>query len=98
MAEANERLQPLADAGRVLSGSLDITEQIGQLAELVVPALGDWCWLVVTDEQGRLHELASAHRDPARREELQTRRADGHGHDRRGAPGSHADRPAPRAA
>jgi PAS domain S-box-containing protein len=71
MAEANERLQLLADAGRVLSGSLDITEQIGQLAELVVPALGDWCWLVVTDEQGRLHELASAHRDPARREELQ---------------------------
>ena len=71
MAEANERLQLLADAGRVLSGSLDITEQIGQLADLVVPALGDWCWLVVTDEQGRLHELASAHRDPARREELQ---------------------------
>jgi PAS domain S-box-containing protein len=71
MAEANARLQLLADAGRVLSGSLDITEQIGQLAELVVPALGDWCWIVVTDDQGRLYELASAHRDPARREELQ---------------------------
>jgi PAS domain S-box-containing protein len=71
MAEANHRLQLLADAGRVLSGSLDINEQIGQLAELVVPALGDWCWVVVTDEQGRLHELASAHRDPERREELE---------------------------
>jgi PAS domain S-box-containing protein len=72
MAEANARLQLLADAGRVLSGSLDITQQIGQLAELLVPALGDWCWLVVTDDQGRLHELASAHRDPARREELES--------------------------
>jgi PAS domain S-box-containing protein len=71
MAEANERLQLLADAGRVLSGSLDITQQIGQLAELVVPALGDWCWIVVTDEQGRLHELASAHRDPERQAELE---------------------------
>ena len=72
MAEANERLQLLADAGRVLSGSLDITQQIGQLAELVIPALGDWCWIVVTDDQGRLYELASAHRDPSRREELET--------------------------
>ena len=71
MAEANQRLQLLADAGRVLSGSLDITQQIGQLAELVVPALGDWCWIVVTDEQGRLHDLACAHRDPARRAELE---------------------------
>jgi serine phosphatase RsbU (regulator of sigma subunit) len=71
MTEANERLQLLADTGRVLSGSLDITQQIGQLADLVVPTLGDWCWLVVTDEQGRLHELASAHRDPALRAELE---------------------------
>jgi PAS domain S-box-containing protein len=71
MAEANERLQLLADAGRVLSGSLDIGQQIGQLVDLVVPALGDWCWIVVTDEQGRLHDLASSHRDPERRAELE---------------------------
>jgi PAS domain S-box-containing protein len=72
MAAANERLQLLADAGRVLSGTLEIDHQISQLAELVVPQLGDWCWLVVTDEQGRLHDLASAHRDPARRGEVET--------------------------
>jgi PAS domain S-box-containing protein len=71
MVEANQRLQLLADAGRVLSGTLDITQQIEQLVELVVPALGDWCWLVVTDDQGRLHEMASAHRDPARNQELE---------------------------
>ncbi|MGY1813911.1 SpoIIE family protein phosphatase [Blastococcus sp. SYSU D00820] len=70
MARANQRLQLLAEVGRVLSGSLDITQQINQLARLVVPDLADWCWLVVTDEQGRLHELASAHHDPARRKVL----------------------------
>jgi PAS domain S-box-containing protein len=72
MAEANQQLQLLAEAGRVLSGTLEIDQQVEQLAELVVPGLGDWCWLVVTDEQGRLHDLACAHRDPSRRAELET--------------------------
>ncbi|WP_448611099.1 SpoIIE family protein phosphatase [Geodermatophilus sp. URMC 60] len=71
MTEANGRLQLLADTGRVLSGTLEITRQIEQLADLVVPTLGDWCWLVVTDEQGRLHEMASAHRDPQLRAQLE---------------------------
>jgi len=71
MAEANRHLQLLADVGEVLSDSLDIGEQIDRLTSLVVPVLGDWCWLVVTDEQGRLHELAAGHRDPARRSEVQ---------------------------
>jgi PAS domain S-box-containing protein len=70
MAEANRRLQLLAEAGRVLSGTLDINQQIEQLAELVVPELGDWCWILVTDEQGRLHDVGSAHRDPSRNAEL----------------------------
>ncbi|TFV64042.1 UNVERIFIED_ORG: GAF domain-containing protein [Bacillus sp. AZ43] len=72
MAEANKRLQLLAEAGRVLSGTLEIDQQVEQLVELVVPQLADWCWLVVTDDQGHLHELACAHRDPARRAELET--------------------------
>jgi PAS domain S-box-containing protein len=70
MAAANARLELLAETGRVLSGTLDITEQLGRLAELVVPALGDWCWVVVADEHGRMRQLASAHRDPARSAEL----------------------------
>ena len=71
MARAAERLELLAEAGRVLSGTLDIAEQIGQLASLVVPVLGDWCWVVVTDDSGRLHDLASAHRDPERAADLE---------------------------
>ena len=71
MAQANERLRLLAEAGRVLSGTLDINQQIGRLASLVVPDLADWCWIVVTDEQGRLHDVASSHRDRARRPEVE---------------------------
>jgi serine phosphatase RsbU (regulator of sigma subunit) len=72
MVEANRQVQLLADAGRVLSGTLEIELQIRQLAELVVPTLGDWCWIVVTDEQGRQHGVASGHSDPNRRVELES--------------------------
>ena len=72
MVEANRQVQLLADVGRVLSGTLDIEQQIEQLADIAVPPLGDWCWIVVTDDQGRLHGVASGHRDPARRAELQS--------------------------
>ncbi|MBN1095255.1 SpoIIE family protein phosphatase [Blastococcus sp. TML/C7B] len=68
VTEANQRLELLAEAGRVLSGTMDIGEQLQRLASLVVPRLGDWCWIVSTDEHGRLRETASAHRDPAREE------------------------------
>ena len=64
--EANQRLELLAEAGRVLSSTLDIGEQLQRLAALVVPRLGDWCWIVSTDDHGRLQESASAHRDPDR--------------------------------
>jgi PAS domain S-box-containing protein len=70
MAAANARLELLAEAGRVLSGSLDIADQIAELTQLVVPALGDWCWVVVDDERGRLRQLGAGHRDPARAAEL----------------------------
>jgi serine phosphatase RsbU (regulator of sigma subunit) len=72
MAEANRQLQLLADAGRVLSGSLEINQQLEQLSSLVVPGLADWAWVIVADEQGgTLTEIASAHRDPARQAELE---------------------------
>ncbi|SDY39841.1 PAS domain S-box-containing protein [Modestobacter sp. DSM 44400] len=71
MAAANARLQLLAETGRVLSGTPDITEQISQLTELVVPALGDWCWVLVNDERGRMRDMATGHRDPSRAAELE---------------------------
>ncbi len=85
MTEANERLELLAEVGRVLSSTLDIDEQLQRLAPLVVPRLGDWCWIVTTDDHGRLQDSASAHSDPDRDEAvaayvrimLQTVTADG---------------------
>jgi serine phosphatase RsbU (regulator of sigma subunit) len=71
MRDANQRLQLLAEAGRILSGTLEIDEQVRELAELVVPDLADWCWLVVSDEQGRLHGRATSHRDPSRRQQVE---------------------------
>ncbi len=65
-----ERLRLLADVGRVLSGTLDIAEQLNELTRLVVPALGDWSWVVLPDASGRLREVASAHRDPGWAAEL----------------------------
>lgn len=68
--QTQARLTLLAEVGRVLSATLDIEEAIRELARLVVPALGDWSLVTVTDDQGGVHELGRAHRDPARRADL----------------------------
>jgi GAF domain-containing protein len=70
MADTNRRLQLLADVGRVLSGAMDVPGQLEQLADLMVPLLGDWGWIVAVDEHGRLVEMAAAHRDPERTPEV----------------------------
>ncbi len=70
MTDANRRLQLLADVGRVLSGRLDIPGQLAQLADLVVPLVGDWGWIVALDEHARLVEMAVAHRDADRTAEV----------------------------
>ena len=70
MTGAHARLQLLADVGRVLSGTLDVRRQLEQLAGLAVPVLGDWGWLVAVDDHGRLTEMAAAHRDPDRVDEV----------------------------
>jgi PAS domain S-box-containing protein len=72
VTDANRQLQLLADAGQVLSGTLDINQQLEQLTALVVPGLADWSWVVVADEQGgKLSDVATAHRDHRRQAELE---------------------------
>jgi PAS domain S-box-containing protein len=56
----------LADAGRVLAESLDYRITLNTVAHLVVPALADWCSLVVRNAEGELESLAVAHADPER--------------------------------
>jgi len=66
----------LADAGRILGSSLDSSATLRQIADLIVPAVADWCAIDLLDADGRLVPLALAHRDPQRArlvEELRTR-------------------------
>ena len=54
----------LADAGRLLTESLDFRATLNRVAQLVTPALADWCTVVLTNPSGKLETLAVAHADP----------------------------------
>lgn len=59
-----QRLQLLGDVSDLLSQSLDTGTEVTQLAELVVPALADWCTVTLI-QTGRLSKtLGWSHSDP----------------------------------
>src|SRR5579883_1385325 len=61
-----ERQRFLAEASRLLDSSLEYEVTLQQLADLMVPALADWCSVDVP-EKGRFGQsLAIAHADPAK--------------------------------
>ena len=60
-AEQGQRF--LAEAGRVLAGSLDYQETLAAVARLAVPDIADWC-AVDAIVDGELERLATAHADP----------------------------------
>ena len=62
--EAERRAWYLVKAGEILSASLDYQKTLQQLANLLVPELGDWCGVTVMDAEGRPKQLAVAHEDP----------------------------------
>ncbi|HWE44148.1 MAG TPA: ATP-binding protein [Gemmatimonadaceae bacterium] len=66
---ADEVLRLLAEAGTVLSSSLELEETIQRLARFSVPALGDACLVDVFDSDGTTH-AASAHVDAAQEPRL----------------------------
>jgi PAS domain S-box-containing protein len=63
-AELGQRF--LAQAGELLSSSLDYEETLAQVARLAVPELADWCGVSIPDERGYLRSVAVAHVDPDR--------------------------------
>jgi PAS domain S-box-containing protein len=63
-AEANMRF--LAEAGELLSSSLEFRETLRQLAQLVVPLLADWCAIDIKGPGGSLQRVAVQHTDPAK--------------------------------
>jgi PAS domain S-box-containing protein len=73
---AQQRWAFLAEASAILSSSLDYETTLTTIARLAVPMLGDWCSVDIVRDDGEIHGLAIAHRDPAkmeRAEELQRR-------------------------
>jgi serine phosphatase RsbU (regulator of sigma subunit)/PAS domain-containing protein len=62
-AELGQRF--LAEASRVLAGSLDVQETLGAVARLAVPEIADWCAVDLADGD-EIRRVAVAHVDPAR--------------------------------
>jgi signal transduction histidine kinase/HAMP domain-containing protein len=61
-------LELLAKATVVLAESIADADAFGQLAELCVPRLADFCSIHIRDEAGNLERLAFTHVDPAKRQ------------------------------
>ena len=64
--QARRRIEILAEASSRLAASLDFRETVQTVAQLAVPALADWCFVEVKEEDGSIRLLAAGHQDPAR--------------------------------
>jgi PAS domain S-box-containing protein len=63
---AGRRMSFLAAASEELASSLDVTETLGTVARLAVPAIADWAAVDMIGRDGALRRLAVEHSDPAR--------------------------------
>jgi serine phosphatase RsbU (regulator of sigma subunit) len=70
--EDRDRLRFLAEVSETMITTLDTGESATQLAELAVRRLCDWAMVALVGEDGGPGEEAWAHRDPARRDDLDT--------------------------
>jgi signal transduction histidine kinase/ActR/RegA family two-component response regulator len=61
--DPGQRLTLLADAGRALGATLDLTATLESLAGAVVPALADWCVIRVIESDGRVRRLRTVYAD-----------------------------------
>ncbi len=67
-----ERLRFLAEVAEAMSNNLDVSQSASQLTAAVLPRLGDWAIVALLGDDGGPGEEAWAHRDPARRADLDT--------------------------
>jgi signal transduction histidine kinase/ActR/RegA family two-component response regulator len=63
--EAGRRASFLAEASRILAGSLDYEATLKSMARVAVPYLADYVVVDVLDAERRLRRLGAAHADPA---------------------------------
>ena len=64
LMQAENGLRFLAEAGEVLSSSLNYGATLASVARLSVPRLADWCAVDIVAEDGFVRRLAVAHQDP----------------------------------
>jgi PAS domain S-box-containing protein len=62
---AEQRSAFLAEAGGVLSATLDYESSLSHVADLIVGTLGDWCVIDIIEED-HVARVAVRHRDPAK--------------------------------
>lgn len=66
--EAHARLQLLADVSQAVFETLEVTEAVGRLAQLVVPVLGDWSIVSILESDGvTMRDVGWWHVDESRR-------------------------------
>src|SRR5262249_45275865 len=63
---ARDRFAFVAEVGALLSTSLNYTETVDRAVHLALPRLGDYCTVLVEDEQGHLRRVATGHVDPTK--------------------------------
>ena len=63
---AVDKLNFLAEAGRLLTSSLDPDTTLERIAALCVPQLADWCTVNILDDDGKLQSAVIRHADPAK--------------------------------
>jgi signal transduction histidine kinase len=68
--EFGQRL--LAEAGKILTTSLDYTTRLANVAQLVTPQLADWCSIDLLNADGSVEQLVVAHAGPAKAAIVQT--------------------------
>lgn len=66
VAAREDALAFLAEASRVLAGSLDYHATLVSVARLAVPHFSDWCAVDVVDEGGTVQRVAVTHVDPTK--------------------------------
>ncbi len=63
---ATEAARFLAGAGALLAASLDFETTLDNITQLAVPALADWCYVDIVEDDGTIRRVAAAHADPAK--------------------------------
>ncbi|HET7036104.1 MAG TPA: GAF domain-containing sensor histidine kinase, partial [Thermomicrobiaceae bacterium] len=63
--QSEERLRLLLRASELLARSLDYDQTLGEVARLVVPAVADWCFFDLVDDESAYRRVAAANADPS---------------------------------